>query len=55
MDDALEILRSRRRDDGRWSASRAYPGRTYVPNERPGEPSRWVTLVALRVLLAYPE
>ncbi|WP_374967954.1 hypothetical protein [Terrabacter sp. BE26] len=55
MDDALAILGSRRRDDGRWSANRAYPGRTYVPKGRPGEPSRWVTLVAQRVLLAYPD
>lgn len=55
MDDALAILRRRRRDDGRWVANRAYPGATHVPNERAGQPSRWVTLIADRVLLAYPD
>jgi hypothetical protein len=55
MDEALSILRSRRRADGRWTPSRAYPGQTHVPNERVGVPSPWVTLIAERVLLAYPQ
>lgn len=53
MSDALEILRSRRRDDGRWAASRAYPGATHLPPLRAGQPHPWVTLIALRVLEAY--
>lgn len=55
MGDALAILRGRRCDDGRWVVNRAYPGATHVPNDPAGEPSRWVTLVAERVLLAYPD
>lgn len=55
MDDALEILRGRRRDDGRWVVNRAYPGATHVRHEQAGKPSRWVTLIAERVLLAYPD
>lgn len=54
MDEALSILRARRRADGRWTPNRAYPGQTHVPNERVGVPSPWVTLIAERVLLAYP-
>ena len=55
MDEALSILRGRRRADGRWTPNRAYPGLTHVPNERVGVPSPWVTLIAERVLLAYPD
>lgn len=53
MADAVEVLRSRRRDDGRWAANRAYPGDTHLPPTRPGVPDRWVTLIALRVLRRY--
>ncbi|RNB49846.1 hypothetical protein EDM22_09520 [Agromyces tardus] len=53
MADALEILRARRRQDGRWAANRPYPGVTHVPANRPGLPDRWVTLIALRVLRRY--
>ncbi|MGO4596673.1 hypothetical protein [Terrabacter sp. 2RAF25] len=55
MDEALEMVRRRRGRDGRWRASRAYPGRTHVPDEPAGRASRWVTLIAERVLLAYPD
>jgi len=55
MADALEILRGRRRSDGRWAAGRAYPGQTHLPPSRAGQPDRWVTLIALRVLGSYPE
>ena len=55
MDESLSIIHARRRADGRWTPSRAYPGLTHVPNERVGAPSPWVTLIAERVLLAYPD
>lgn len=51
--DALALVRARRRADGRWVLARAYPGETHVPPEPAGRPSRWVTLIAERVLLAY--
>ncbi|MGJ9402701.1 hypothetical protein [Arthrobacter sp. KK5.5] len=48
---ALEELVSRRGDDGRWAAGIAWPGETYLHVDAPeGEPSRWNTLRALRVL-----
>jgi hypothetical protein len=53
MDDALGVLRGRQRPDGRWVANRGYAGQTHIPSPRGGQPSRWVTLVAARVLAAY--
>lgn len=55
MDEALGLLHSRRRADGRWNANRAYPGATHVPDDPAGQPSRWVTVIAERILVAYPE
>ena len=54
MDDAVRVLESRRRTDGRWAANSPYPGATHLPPPRAGEPCRWITLSALRVLQAYP-
>ncbi|MBK8468726.1 MAG: hypothetical protein WAR57_00580 [Candidatus Phosphoribacter sp.] len=48
--DALSVLTGHRRPDGRWAAARGYPGETHVAYPRAGEPNRWVTLRALRVL-----
>lgn len=47
---ALEVVRRRRRPDGRWAASSQYPGETWVSYPGAGQPNRWVTLRALRVL-----
>jgi hypothetical protein len=54
LSDALAVLYARREPDGRWPVSRAYPGQTHVPPPPAGSPNRWVTLIALRVLAAYP-
>ena len=48
--EAVEIVRSRADDDGRWLQQHTYPGKTYFTLERQGEPGRWNTLRALRVL-----
>jgi hypothetical protein len=50
LGDALEHLRGTRRDDGRWLLDGVHPGETVVDMEQVGEPSRWNTLRALRVL-----
>ena len=50
LSDAIEIVRQRRRDDGRWILQNRYPGKTFFEMEKLGEPSRWNTLRALRVL-----
>lgn len=48
--DALDIVRTRRRTDGRWVGAAQYPGHTHVTYARAGTPNRWVTMRALRVL-----
>jgi len=53
MRDALDILLSKRRADGRWPLQATHPGRVHFVMEKPRSPSRWNTLLALRVLKAY--
>jgi hypothetical protein len=48
--DAIDIVHHARGEDGRWSLQHAWKGKTYFQMERLGEPSRWNTLRALRVL-----
>jgi hypothetical protein len=49
--EAIEIVESKRDDDGRWPLEVRYPGRMPVEtDEGEGWPSRWNTLRALRVL-----
>ena len=48
---AIEIVRSKRQPDGRWLVDRIHPGRVhFAVDAGTGEPSRWNTLRALRVL-----
>jgi hypothetical protein len=47
---ALELLREQRCDDGRWPAQHKYSGKVFFEMEPIGKPSRWNTLRALRVL-----
>lgn len=48
---AIEVVRSKRRPDGRWPLDRIHPGRVHFSFEDGvGSPSRWNTLRALRVL-----
>jgi hypothetical protein len=48
--EAIEIVRKGRGDDGRWRLQNVYRGKTYFELEHLGQPSRWNTLRALRVL-----
>jgi hypothetical protein len=48
--EAIDIVRSTRGDDGRWTLQNSYKGKSYFELERLGAPSRWNTLRALRVL-----
>jgi hypothetical protein len=49
--EAMDLLASKRDDDGRWSLENQYPGTMLVEtDETEGRPSRWNTLRALRVL-----
>jgi hypothetical protein len=50
LSEAIDIVRARRGEDGRWPLEYSYKGKTYFQLERLGAPSRWNTLRALRVL-----
>lgn len=50
LSDAMELLEKRRGADGRWPLGEVYRGEYYFALEQKGEPSRWNTLRALRVL-----
>ena len=54
MSDAVDVIESRRQLDGRWLLDRAYGEALAFPfTESAGEPSRWNSLRALRVLNCY--
>ncbi len=44
------LLEKRRGEDGLWVLNKPWPGRIHFPIEETGQPSRWNTLRALRVL-----
>ena len=49
--EAIDLVASKRDDDGRWPLEARYPGVMPIEmGEREGRPSRWITLRALRVL-----
>jgi hypothetical protein len=50
MQEAIALVRSRRGADGRWVLQDTFNGRFQVDVEQKGEPSKWITLNALRVL-----
>ena len=50
MQDALDILKKKRRKDDKWPVQAKHPGQTHFDMEKTGGPSRWNTLRALRVL-----
>lgn len=54
--DAIELVRSKRQGDGTWLLENTHPGRVHFTLEDcDGEPSRWITLRALRVLRWYDD
>ncbi len=49
--EAVELVRSKQRADGRWALENTHPGRVHFElDEGDGKPSRWNTLRAMRVL-----
>ncbi len=53
--EAIDLVRRSRGEDGRWRLHHVYRGKTYFALERPGGPSRWNTLRALRMLKWWDE
>jgi hypothetical protein len=51
LEEAVQLVRSKRQDDGTWSLENTHPGAVHVRFEDgDGRPSRWNTLRARRVL-----
>jgi hypothetical protein len=51
LSEAIEVVRSKRQPDGRWVLDHLHPGEVHFHLEDEiGQPSRWNTLRALRVL-----
>lgn len=53
MEEALEIVKAKQGDDGKWRLENTFNGKFQVDIERKGEPSKWLTLNALRVMKRY--
>lgn len=50
MEDALQIILSKRNKNRQWTLAAKHPGKIHFEMEKAGQPSRWNTLRALRVL-----
>jgi hypothetical protein len=51
MAEAIAMIRAARQPDGTWLQARRHPGRVWFEVDVPaGEPSKWLTLVGMRVL-----
>ena len=50
MQDALEVLREKRTEDGKWLLEGTPGGRMQTTLEKKGASSKWITLTCLRVL-----
>ena len=55
LGEAIDHLRSRRSDDGTWPLDWQLKGPVWFEMEAVGQPSRWITLRALRVLRWWDE
>ncbi len=53
MQAAFDVLLNKRNKDGTWNVQANHPGKIHFEMERPGKPSRWNTLRAMRVLKHY--
>lgn len=54
IDEAIDLLRSKQQPDGTWLLENTHAGKVHFElEEGDGEPSRWNTLRALRVLSWY--
>ncbi len=53
MQEAIDAVVSRQDESGRWKLAETFNGRFQADIETKGQPSKWITLRALRVLKAY--
>jgi hypothetical protein len=52
LNTAIDLILSRQDDQGRWINDHPHRGQTWTPFDKPGAPSKWVTLRACTVLRA---
>lgn len=50
MDEAMDVIFSKKNLEGKWKVAAPYSGKIHFVMEQAGKPSRWNTLRALRVL-----
>lgn len=50
MNEAIELLKAKQLSDKKWRLENTYNGKMIVDIEKKGEPSKWITARALRVL-----
>jgi len=50
MQTAIDIVRNKKNKNGSWNLNAAHPGQVHFIMEKAGQPSRWNTLRAMRVL-----
>jgi len=50
MQEAVDLVVSKQDEKGRWMLERSFNGRFQVNIEQEDEPSKWITLNALRIL-----
>jgi len=55
MQEAVDLVASKRGKDGRWKLENSYNDRLLTPIEKKGEPSKWITLHALRAQKLWSE
>ncbi|MEE9554741.1 MAG: hypothetical protein V3W18_10630 [candidate division Zixibacteria bacterium] len=53
MDDALDVIEENRLPDGTWKLGFSLNGKMWIDIEKRGQPSKWITYHALRVLKTY--
>ena len=55
LDNAIKLLTNKQDSQGRWLLEHTYNGKSWLDIEKKGQPSKWVALRALRLLIAtYP-
>lgn len=52
---AIAALEQKQAADGTWHADFEHPGDTWTANDRAGQPSKWLTFYALRILAWWAE
>ena len=53
MQDAVDLVLNAQGDEGRWLLRNTFNGKMWLDIEAKGEPSKWITLRAMRVLKRY--